>query len=96
MKAMQFEGVGRLFTCEPESSPATPETLWWWIRISGESERHAAFRVEPGDTPSTVRPRVVAFYEQLLVDRARPRITRPAWGQRKPAANPDQVAAAKV
>ena len=95
MKAMEFAGLGRVFTCEPGSSPATPETLWWWVRISGEAERHAAFRVEPGDTPTTVGPRVFAFYERLLADRARPRITRPAWGQRKPVSGTPEATETK-
>ena len=85
MKALKFDDVGRTFTCEPGSSPATPGTLWWWLTISGESQRYAAFRVEPDDTPVTLKARVLAYYAQLLVDRERPRITRPTWTQRKPA-----------
>src|SRR5215204_2450665 len=83
MKAMQFEDVGRTFTCEPGSSPATPGTLWWWVSVSGETQRYAAFRVEDNDTPATLRPRVLAYYAQILADRERPRITRPAWTQRR-------------
>ena len=60
MKGMQFEDVGHTFVCEPASSPATPGTLWWWVTISGESQRYAAFRVEPNDTPASLRPRVLA------------------------------------
>ena len=86
MKAVQFEDVGRTFTCEAGSSPATPGTMWWWVSVSGESQRYAAFRVEENDTPATLRPRVLAYYAQILADRERPRITRPAWTQRKPAA----------
>ena len=84
MPAVKFEDVGRTFTCEPGSSPATPGTLWWWVSVSGESQRYAAFRVEPDDTPASLKPRVLAYYAQLLVDRERPRITRPTWAQRKP------------
>lgn len=87
MKGMQFEDVGRTFTCEPASSPATPGTLWWWVTISGESQRYAAFRVEPNDTPASLRPRVLAYYAQLLADRERPRLTRPSWSDRRPANN---------
>ena len=85
MKGMQFEDVGRTFTCEPGTSPATPGTLWWWVAISGEAQRYAAFRVEPTDTPATLKPRVLAYYAQLLADRERPRITRPSWSDRKAA-----------
>jgi hypothetical protein len=84
MKALEFEDVGRTFTCEAASSPATPGTLWWWVSVSGENQRYAAFRVEAGDTAATLRPRVLAYYQQILADRERPRITRPTWAQRKP------------
>ena len=87
MKGMQFEDVGRTFTCEPGTSPATPGTLWWWVAISGEAQRYAAFRVEPTDTPATLKPRVLAYYAQLLADRERPRITRPSWSDRRAANN---------
>jgi len=32
---------------------------------------------------------VLAYYAQILVDRERPRITRPTWAQRKPAPAPE-------
>ena len=84
MNAMQFDDVGRTFTCEPGPSPATPGVLWWWVTVSGESYRYAAFRVEPTDTPGSVKPRILAYYAQLLADRARPPLTRPTWAQRRP------------
>jgi len=85
MKRMQFEDGGRTFTCEPATSPATPGTFWWWVTISGESQRYAAFRVEPTDTPASLRPRIIAYHAQLLADRARPPIGRPSWADRKRA-----------
>jgi len=88
MDAVQFNDGGRTFTCERRSSPATPGTLWWWVSISGESSRYAAFRTEPGDTPASLQPRVVAYYAQLLADRERPRITQPTWAQRRNMAKP--------
>jgi hypothetical protein len=97
MDAVQFDDVGRTFTCERASSPATPGTLWWWVSVSGEAQRYAAFRAEPDDTPATLQPRVLAYYAQILADRARPRITRPTWAQRKaPAAAPAEPAAEKT
>ena len=96
MKAVQFEDVGRTFTCEPGSSPATPGTLWWWVSVSGETQRYAAFRVEDNDTPATLRPRVLAYYAQILADRERPRITRPAWTQRKTGSTPTEAPAEKA
>lgn len=94
MNAVQFDDVGRTFTCEKGSSPATPGTLWWWVSVSGEAQRYAAFRAEAGDTAANIRPRVLAYYAQLLADRERPRITRPTWAQRKPAAAADAGTAA--
>lgn len=80
-----FEDDGRTFTCVTGSSPATPGTLWWWVSISGEAQRYAAFRTQGDDTPSSLRPRVLAYYAQLLADRARPREIRSGWGQRRAA-----------
>jgi hypothetical protein len=58
------------------------------VTISGESNRYAAFRVEPTDTPASLKPRVLTYYAQLLADRERPAITRPTWAQRKPVTEP--------
>jgi hypothetical protein len=83
---VQFQEGERGFTCETRSSPATPGTMWWWISITGESQRYAAFRAEPGDTEDNLRPRVIAYYEQLLADRARPPEVRGHWSQRRAGA----------
>jgi hypothetical protein len=87
MKLMEFQDGNRMFVCRAESSPATPGTLWWWISVTGESSRYAAFRAEPGDTERRLRPRILAYYEQMLADRARPPIVRQHWAQRRTAAN---------
>lgn len=88
MDFMEFEDNGRTLTCRSASSPATPGTTWWWLAVSGESQRYAAFRTETGDTPENLRPRLVAYYEQLLADRARPREFRPHWSGRAGAPPP--------
>jgi hypothetical protein len=85
MKGLEFEDAGRTFSCESATSPATPGTLWWWVTISGESQRYAAFRVEPTDTPASLRSRVLAYYAQLLADRARPHMPRASWAGRRQA-----------
>lgn len=82
MDFMQFEDDGKTLTCRSASSPATPGTTWWWVAVSDESQRYAAFRTEAGDTPDNLRPRVVAYYKQLLADRARPREIRAHWSSR--------------
>ena len=90
---VEFENDGRTFTCRSGPSPATPGTNWWWVSITGESQRYAAFRTERGDTMKNLPPRIVAYYAQLLVDRARPREIRTTWsrgGPAKPAQPTDQ------
>jgi hypothetical protein len=90
-----FESSGRQFHCERAASPATPGTFWWWITISGENQRYAAFRSEKGEVEAKLKPRVIAYYEQLLVDRARPPAPR-QWAGRKPAVAAPDAAAAEV
>jgi hypothetical protein len=86
MKLMEFKDGDRTFVCRAESSPATPGTTWWWMSVTGESSRYAAFRAESGDTERNLRPRILAYYAQLLADRARPSIVRQQWAQRRAAA----------
>lgn len=85
MDFMEFEDNGLTLTCRSASSPATPGTTWWWLAVSNESQRYAAFRTATTDTPENLRPRVVAYYAQLLADRARPREVRPHWSTRRAA-----------
>jgi hypothetical protein len=84
MKPVKFEDDGRTFTCEAATSPATPGMAWWWISITGESQRYAAFATQPGDNERNLRPRVLAYYAQLLEIRARPREIRTGWGRGRP------------
>ena len=82
---VEFQGEGRTLTCRSGPSPATPGTNWWWLNVSGESQRYAAFRTEPSDTAENVQPRMLAYYVQLLADRARPREIRGGWSRPAPA-----------
>jgi len=84
---LEFADDGRTLTCRSASTPVTPGTSWWWLEVTGESQRYAAFRTEPSDTADNLRPRILAWYRQLLIDRARPREFRPRWG-RPPGAKP--------
>lgn len=87
MKLMEFKDGDRTFVCRAESSPATPGTLWWWVSISGESSRYAAFRTASSDTEEELRPRILAYYAQLLADREHPAMVRQHWAQRRKPAN---------
>jgi hypothetical protein len=80
---VEFQDGERTFRCEAATSPATPDTKWWWVSVTGESQRYAAFRTEPTDTQANLRERVIAYYTQLLVDRDRPREIRAHWAQRR-------------
>ena len=91
MNALEFQDGDRTFTCKAESSPATPGTVWWWVSVTGESQRYAAFRTEKNDAPGNLRPRIIAYYAQMLADRERPREIRTHWGQRRPAAKPGEA-----
>src|SRR4051812_41305726 len=81
---------GVALICRSSPSPATPGTNWWWIEVAGENQRYAAFRAESGDTAANLKPRILTYYTQLLVDRARPREFRPRWSRPQPAANPTE------
>jgi len=93
MDFVEFEEDGRKLTCRRASSPATPGTEWWWLDVSGDSQRYATFRTERGDTAKNLRPRILAWHAQLLLDRARPREIRTPWTKR-PAQAPAVVDAA--
>lgn len=81
----------RTYTCVREGLRGAQDDPWWWFSVSSDDRhRYAPFRAEPGDTEATVRPRVVAYYEDLLVRRSAP--AEPRWRGRgqgngaKPAA----------
>lgn len=86
MDLVEFQDGERKFVCRADGSPATPGTRWWWVSVTGESQRYAALRVERSDTERNVRERVIAYYENLLVERARPREVRTSGFGRRPAA----------
>jgi len=95
MKELRFEDGGRTFTCVAESCRATPDTVWWWINVSGDGQRYAAFHRKSTDTAASVKPRVVAYYEKLLADRARPPEPRVHWAQRRQQQQQQQNGAEK-
>jgi hypothetical protein len=94
MKELKFEEGGKTFTCVAESSRATPDTVWWWINVTGDGQRYAAFHRKSTDTAASLKPRVLAYYEKLLADRARPPEPRAHWSQRR-AQNGNGAAAEK-
>ena len=86
MDLLQFVDDGRTLTCRSASSPATPGVTWWWLEVTGETQRYAAFRTEPTDTPENLEPRIIAHYAHLLAERARPATFRSRWSRPASAA----------
>ena len=66
VQALEFREGDRTFTCEAATSPATPDSLWWWVSITGESHRYAAFRA-PGRRAAraNLQPRILADDAQI-------------------------------
>ena len=91
MDFVQFENNGRTLTCRSGLSPATAGTVWWWLQVSGDPNRYAAFGASASDTEKNVRDRMIAWHEKLLFDRARPPEIRQRWG--RPPAKPAAPAA---
>jgi len=92
MTQFEFEEGGRTFTCVAETSRATPDQVWWWVKVSGDGQRYAAFHKERGDTQTSLKPRIVAFYQKVLADRERPPEPRQHWAQRNAAQKPKKEA----
>ncbi|GMV08529.1 MAG: hypothetical protein AMXMBFR55_02630 [Gemmatimonadota bacterium] len=92
--SFSFVDNERTYTCTREGLRGVQDDPWWWFSVSSDDRhRYAPFRAEVGDTEASVRPRVVAYYEDLLARRAAP--PEPRWRGRgnqgsgpKPAAAP--------
>ena len=81
MNQFTLEDEGRTFTCEAAASMATPDTVWWWVKVSGDGQKYAAFHKAKGDNLANLKPRVIAYYQKVLADRARPPLPRPTFGR---------------
>jgi hypothetical protein len=84
IEAFAFSDSGRTFTCSiQERSTPRPEA-WWWFRVSTDRQhRYAPFRATAADTSDSVRSRIVAYYDNLLAQRALPPVSH--WGRRRGA-----------
>jgi hypothetical protein len=89
-KDFQFEDAGNTFICSVEAPRHAGMPPWWWFRLdTGDSTRYAPFEALPSDTQKSVQLRIIAYYAQLLVIKARPVFRKPHWTKPvRPAAAP--------
>jgi len=80
--AFEFEEGGRVYRCCVEGERSSRAGAWWWFDVSGDAQRYAPFHPEPGDTKSSVRARIVGYYNALLARRAMPPVPRHMAGRR--------------
>ena len=84
MKEFEFEDAGRIFSCFVEKQSVAHPQDWWWFTVSNDTRnRYAPFRAESTDTNANVKSRILAYHEELLAGRARPRTT--SWQRQRPA-----------
>jgi hypothetical protein len=83
LAAFTFEEGGRTYTCTPEQRGDPSRGSWWWFTVSGDPQRYAQFEAKAGDTRSSVRARILEYYERRLWVRAQPVVPRQAFGHPK-------------
>jgi hypothetical protein len=89
LAAFTFEEGGRTYECTPETRGDPSRGAWWWFTVSNDSQRYARFKAAAGDTRSSVRARIVEYYEHREWVRAQPVVARkPFRNSEKPAAPP--------
>jgi hypothetical protein len=86
-----FTDGDKTYSCTIGNLGSARAESWWWFAVAGDRQRYAPFRVEPGDTESSVRGRIIAYYGDLLARRSAPAVPRQRWSdRRKPqAGTPD-------
>ena len=89
LTAFTFEEGGRTYECTPEKRGDPSRGSWWWFTVSNDSQRYARFEAAAGDTRSSVRARIIEYYEHRMWVRAQPAAPRRRFGQAaKPPAPP--------
>ena len=68
-EAFDFVDGGRSYTCHVEELLTGRGEAWWWFDVAGDPSRYAPFRADVGDTESSVRERIVAYYDARLARR---------------------------
>ena len=93
LKAFTFEDNGRTYNCRVEEPRGARTRTWWWFDVSEDGQRYAPFEASDEDTEGTVRERVIAYYDHLLVRRAEPPQQRQHWARRTKVAPAGDAAA---
>jgi len=93
--AFSFEEGGRTYECTPEERGDPSRGSWWWFTVSDDSQRYARFEATAEDTRSSVRARIVEYYEHRLWVRAQPVVKHQRYGSQKkppvPAPAPEKT-----
>lgn len=91
----EFVDAGRKFFCSVEAPRHAGMPPWWWFRLdTGESTRYAPFAASANDTKQSVQARILAYYAELLVIKARPVYQRPSWHRPARVPAPEALTAA--
>jgi hypothetical protein len=96
IKDFEFTDAGHTFFCTVEQPRHAGMAPWWWFKLDTESTRHAPFEALTSDTKQSVQKRIIEYYAQLLVIKARPVHQRPFWRKPEPAAATTDAAAVPV
>ena len=67
--AFVFVDGGRTYACRVEAPGRGRADAWWRFQVCGDQARYAPFRAAADDTTDSVRPRVLAYYEDRLARR---------------------------
>lgn len=86
---LAFTDGGRAYTCRVETPQRGRTDAWWWFAVTGDDARYAPFRADADDTPDSVQPRVVAYYEDRIARRG-----GAPWKDRGDDPRPEGVVAA--
>jgi hypothetical protein len=86
--AFTFEEGDRTYECAPETRGDPSRGVWWWFTVTNDPQTYAPFAAAAGDTRTSIRARIVAYYEHRLWVRAQPVVPRGRFGHPVKAAAP--------
>ncbi|HVZ49483.1 MAG TPA: hypothetical protein VG916_11910 [Gemmatimonadaceae bacterium] len=87
-KQLTFEHGGRTYTCTVETQRSTPTEPRWWFAVTGDQQRYSPIEATSRDTASSVKARIIEYYERHLKILAEPPAVRSQFGQPGRPRNP--------